>query len=177
MPKNSPPSHLRLCLFQILDPPLTSTVQTNMATAKHTWLYMITQSTVQPVPTRHRRHACIEMRTALSGNTGLDPMLFQYWSRAVGGGGGAILKQHWVKSSCLLGSTQVSVYTLPSIIFSPADQGSLLLARQPANHKLTTILEIERGGHNYDVTHLQILTCEVACSVYGGQCRLWLSSL
>ena len=55
---------------------------------------------------------------------GLDSMLFQYWSSAVGGG--LILKQHWVKSSCLLGSTQVSVYTHPSptIIFSPADQGT-----------------------------------------------------
>ena len=54
----------------------------------------------------------------------LDPMLFQYWSRAVGRG--PILKQHWVKSSRLLGSTQVSVYTHPSpiIIFSPADQGT-----------------------------------------------------
>ena len=41
-------------------------------------------------------------------------------------GGGPILKQHWVKCSRLLGSTQVSVYTHPSatIIFSPADQGT-----------------------------------------------------
>ena len=54
----------------------------------------------------------------------LDPMLFQYWSSAVGGG--PILKQHWVKCSRLLGSTQVSVYTHPSatVIFSPADQGT-----------------------------------------------------
>ena len=28
-----------------------------------------TQSTVQPVPTKHRRHACIKMRTALPANT------------------------------------------------------------------------------------------------------------
>ena len=42
----------------------------------------------------------------------LDPMLFQCWSSAVGGG--QILKQYWVKSSSLLGSTQVSVYTHPS---------------------------------------------------------------
>ena len=55
---------------------------------------------------------------------GLNPMLFQYWSSAVVGG--PILKQHWVKSSRLLGSTQVSVYNhpSPSIIFSPADQGT-----------------------------------------------------
>ena len=55
----------------------------------------------------------------------LDPMLFQSWSSAVGGG--PILKQHWVKSSRLLGFTQVFVYTHPSptIIFSPADQGTL----------------------------------------------------
>ena len=38
----------------------------------------------------------------------------------------------------------------------------VLLARQPANHKLTTILEIESG-----VNHLQILTCEVAVSTVG----------
>ena len=62
--------------------------------------------------------------TALPANTKTDPMLFQCWSSAVGGG--PILKQHWVKSSRLLGSTQVSVYThpAPTIIFSPADQGT-----------------------------------------------------
>ena len=55
----------------------------------------------------------------------LDPMFFQCWSSAVGGG--PILKQHWVKCSRLLGSRQVSVYTHPSatIIFSPADQGTI----------------------------------------------------
>ena len=54
----------------------------------------------------------------------LDPMLFQCWSSDVGGG--PILKQHWVKCSRLLGSTQVSVYTHPSaiIIFLPAAQGT-----------------------------------------------------
>ena len=54
----------------------------------------------------------------------LDPMLFQCWSSAVGGG--PIVKQHWGKFLRLLGSTQVSVYTHPSptIIFSPADQGT-----------------------------------------------------
>ena len=55
---------------------------------------------------------------------GLHPMLFQCWSSAVGGG--PILKQHKVKTSCLLGSTQVFVYTQPSpcIIFSPVDHGT-----------------------------------------------------
>ena len=54
----------------------------------------------------------------------LDPMLFQCWSSA--DRDGPILKQHWVESSRLLGSTQVSVYThpTPTIIFSPADQGT-----------------------------------------------------
>ena len=32
-----------------------------------------TQSTVLPVPTRHRRHACIKMRTALPANTKIRP--------------------------------------------------------------------------------------------------------
>ena len=32
---------------------------------------------------------------------GFDPMLFQYWPTA--NGAGPPLKQHWVKSSCLLG--------------------------------------------------------------------------
>ena len=83
-----------------------------------------TQSTVLPVPTRHRRHACIKMRTALPANTKTRPNVFQCWSSEVGGG--PILKQHWVKCSRLRGSTQVSVYTHPSatIIFSPADQGT-----------------------------------------------------
>ena len=75
----------------------------------------------------------------------LDPMLFQCWSSAVGGG--PILKQPWVKSSRLLGSTQVSVYTHPSPPYYSRQPIRVLLARQPANHKLTTILEIESGGH------------------------------
>ena len=32
-----------------------------------------TQSTVLPVPTRHRRHACIKMRTAIPANTQTRP--------------------------------------------------------------------------------------------------------
>ena len=68
---------------------------------------------------------CVSKCGQLSQQTRrLDPMLFQCWSSAVGGG--PILKQDWVKCSRLLGSTQVSVYTHPSatIIFSPADQGT-----------------------------------------------------
>ena len=46
----------------------------------------------------------------------------------------------------------------------------ILLARQLANHKLITIcLNLEWG--TYDVSHLQILTCEVAVST-GGQCNM-----
>ena len=42
----------------------------------------------------------------------------------------------------------------------------ILLARQPANHKLITICwNLEWG--TYDVSHLQILTCEVAVSTGG----------
>ena len=123
-----------------------------------------TQSTVQPVPTRHRRQRVSKCGQLSQQTRRLDPMLFQSWSSAVGGG--PILKQHWVKSSCLLGFTQVSVYTHPSptIIFSPADQGTF--SKTAANHKLTTILEIESGG-TYDVNHLHILTCEVAVSRVG----------
>ena len=64
-------------------------------------------------------------RRQLSQQTrGLDPMLFQCWSSAVDGG--SILKQHWVKFSCWLSSTQVSVYTRPSpsIICSSANRGT-----------------------------------------------------
>ena len=88
-------------------------------------------------------------------------MLFHCWSSAVGGG--PILKQHWVKSSRLLGSTQVSVYTHPSatIIFSPADQGTFSkTARQSQAYYNTW--NWERG--TYDVNHLHILTCEGAVS-------------
>ena len=38
-----------------------------------TFLMEITQSTVLPVPTRHRRQACIKMRTALPANTKTRP--------------------------------------------------------------------------------------------------------
>ena len=99
-----------------------------------------TQITVLPVPTRHRRHACIKMRTALPANTKTRPnvvsMLFQR-------------RWRWANIETALGqmlafagsSTQVSVYTLSR---QPI---RVLLARQPADHKLTTILEIESGGH------------------------------
>ena len=62
--------------------------------------------------------------SSLSKHEDFDPILFQCWSSAVGDG--QILKQYWIKSSRLLGSTQVTVYTNPSpaIIFSPADQGT-----------------------------------------------------
>ena len=42
------------------------------------------------------RHLCGAQQTR-----GFDPMLFQYWPTA--NGAGPTLKQHWVKSSCLLG--------------------------------------------------------------------------
>ena len=91
----------------------------------------------------------------------LDPMLFQCWSSAVDGG--PILKQHWVKSSRLLGSTQVSVYTHPSatIIFSPADQGTFSKTAGQSQAFYNT-WNWERG--TYDVNHLHILTCEGAVS-------------
>ena len=96
-------------------------------------------------------------------------MLFQCWSRAVGGG--PILKQHWVKSSRLLGSTQVSVYTHPSptIIFSPADQGTLSKTASKSQAYYNT-WNWERG--TYDVNHLHILTCEVAVSRVGSVGRI-----
>ena len=124
----------------------------------------VTQSTVQPVPTRHRRHACIKCGQLSQQTRRLDPMLFQCWSSAVGGG--LILKQHWVKSSRLLGSTQVSVYTHPSptIIFSPADQGTLSKTAGQSQAYYNT-WNWERG--TYDINHLHILTCEVAVSRVG----------
>ena len=94
----------------------------------------------------------------------LDPMLFQCWSSAVGGG--PILKQHWVKSSRLLGCTQVSVYTHPSptIIFSQADQGTFSKTAGQSQAYYST-WNWERG--TYDINHLQILTWEVAVSRVG----------
>ena len=88
-------------------------------------------------------------------------MLFQCWSSAVGGG--PIVKQHWVKSWRLLGSTQVSVYTHPSptIIFSPADQRTFSKTAGQSQAYYNT-WNWERG--TYDVNHLHILTCEVAVS-------------
>ena len=162
---------MRLILFQILDPPLTSTVQTNMATAKHTWLWLHRAlcNLFQPDTDGTLVSKC---RLLSQETRGLDPILFQYWSRAVGGGANieTALGQILVFAGL---HTGVCLHPpLPSIIFSPADQGSLLLARQPANHKLTTILEIESGGHHPSANFTMR-----SSSVYGGQCRLWLSSL
>ena len=91
-------------------------------------------------------------------------MLFQCWSSAVGGG--PILKQHQVKTLCLLGSTQVFVYTQPSpsIIFSPADHGTFSKTAGQSQAYYNT-WNWEWG--TYDVIHLQILTCEVAVSTAG----------
>ena len=79
-----------------------------------------TQSIVLPVPTRHRRHACIKMRTALPANTKTRSNVVLM-----------LVQRRWRWANIetalgLLGSTQVSVYTHPSatIIFSPADQGT-----------------------------------------------------
>ena len=104
----------------------------------------------------------------------LDPMLFQCWSSAVGGV--PILKQHWVKCSRLLGSTQVSVYTHPSatMIFSPADQGTFSKTAGQSQAYYNT-WNWERG--TYDVNQLHILTCEGAVSrvssvIYSGATML-----
>ena len=117
-----------------------------------------TQSTVLPVPTRHRRHACIKMRTALPANTKTRPNVV------------SMLKQHWVKCSRLLGSTQVSVYTHPSptIIFSPADQGTFSKTAGQSQAYYNT-WNWERG--TYDVNHLHILTCEGAVSRVSSVCK------
>ena len=100
-------------------------------------------------------------------------MLFQCWSSAVGGG--PIVKQHRVKSSRLLGSTQVSVCThpFPTIIFSPADQGTFSRTAGQSQAYYNT-WNWERG--TYDVNHLHILPCEVAVSRVGSvnQCMLQL---
>ena len=100
----------------------------------------------------------------------LDPMLFQCWSSAVGGG--PILKQHLVKCSRFLGSTQVSVYTHPSatIIFSPADQGTFSkTAGQSQAHYNTW--NWEQG--TFDVNHLHISTCEGAVSRVSSVVLYW----
>ena len=60
----------------------------------------------------------------------------------------------------------MSVYTHPSptIIFSPADQGTFSKTTGQSQAHYNT-LNWERG--KYDVNHLQILTCEVAVSTVG----------
>ena len=114
----------------------------------------------------------VSKRRQLSQQTrGLYPMLFQCWSSAVGGG--SILKQHWVKSSCWLSSTQVSVYThtSPSTIYSAANLGTFSrTAGQSQAYYNTWNWEWGR----YDVSCSQILTCGSAVPS-GGQCReIWV---
>ena len=88
----------------------------------------------------------------------------------VGPGGGPILKQHWVKSSRLLGSTQVSVYTHPSptIIFSPADQGTFSKTASQSQAYYNT-WNWKRGGDiwRHPSAHFNMRSS----SVYGEQCR------
>ena len=77
-----------------------------------------------------------------------------------------------VQNLCLLGSTQVFVCTQPSpsIIFSPADQGSFSKTAGQSQACYNT-WNWEWG--TYDVIHQQILTCEVAVST-AGSLRVWL---
>ena len=62
-----------------------------------------TQSTVQPVSTRHRRYSCIKMQTALSGNTRTWPNVVSILvqGRRWGGGGGANPRVCWAPHRCL----------------------------------------------------------------------------
>ena len=90
---------------------------------------------------------------------GLDPMLFQYWSRAVSGGGG----QYW---NSIGSNPRVCCLhpPLPSRIFSPADQGTFSKTAGQSQAYYNT-WNWEWGTS--DVNHLQILTCEVAVSTAG----------
>ena len=104
------------------------------------------------------------MRTALPANT-------KTWPNVV-----SMLVQRrwrWANSEtalgqilAFLGSTQVSVYTHPSptIIFSPADQGTFSKTAGRSQAYYNT-WNWEWG--TYDVNHLHILTCEVAVSRVG----------
>ena len=82
-----------------------------------------TQSTVLPVPTRHRRHACIKMQTALPANTKTRPNVVSLLVQR---------RWRWANIETALGQIfafaglHTGVYTHPSatIIFSPADQGT-----------------------------------------------------
>ena len=123
-----------------------------------------TQSTVQPVPTRHRRYVCIKMRTALPANTKTLPNVV------------SMLVQHrwrWANTETALGQilafaglhTGVCLHPpLPSIIFSPADQGTFSKTAGQSQAYYNT-WNWERGTN--DVNHLHILTCEIAVSRVG----------
>ena len=120
-----------------------------------------TQSTVQPVPTRHRQHACIKMQTALSGNTRTWPNVVSILVQGRWWGG-----QYWNSIGSNPGlHTGVCLHPpLPSIIFSLADQGTFSKTAGQSQSYYNT-WNWEWG--TYDVTHLQILTCEVAVSTAG----------
>ena len=116
---------------------------------------------LQPVPTRHRRHACIKMQTALSGNT-------RTWPSVVS----ILVQRRWWGANIETALGQILVFAglhtgvclhppPPSIIFSPADQGTFSKTAGQSQAYYNT-WNWEWGTH--DVTHLQILTWEVAMS-------------
>ena len=91
-------------------------------------------------------------------------MLFQYWSSAVGGGGGGGKIETALGQILVFGGLHTGVCLhppLPSIIFSPADRGTFSKTAGQSQAYYNT-WNWEWG--TYDVTHLQILTCEVAVS-------------
>ena len=126
---------------------------------------------MQPVPTRHRRNACIIMQTALLANT-------KTWTNVV-----SLLVQRgwrWANSETALGQilacaglhTGVCLHPpLPTIIFSPADQGTFSKTAGQSQAYYNT-WNWERG--TYDVNHLHILTCGVPVSRVGSVCYIWL---
>ena len=112
-------------------------------------------------PTRHRRHACIKMRTALPANTRTWPTVVSMLVQR---------RWRWANIETALGQILAFaglhtgvVYTHPSptIILSPADQGTFSKTAGQSQAYYNT-WNWKRG--TYDVNHLHILTCEVAVS-------------
>ena len=91
-------------------------------------------------------------------------MLFQYWSRAVGGGTNIETTLGQILMFAGLPTGVCLHPPLPSIIFSPANQGTF---SKTAGQSQAYYNTWNWGWGTYDVTHLQILTCEVAVSMAG----------
>ena len=116
---------------------------------------------MQPVPTRHRKQLYQNADSSLRKHEDLTQCCFNIGPAPLVGGANIETALGQILVFAGLNTGVCLQPPLPSIIFSPADQGIFSKTAGQSQAYYNT-WNWEWG--TYDVTHLQILTCEVAVS-------------